>query len=1178
MALNLIDLVNNKNFEENLLNFKNLDVKSLIENKPFVSPKSLIANLINESTIEEKLFTFYILQFVCYFAWYFSYQNEMVANLFNPENPLAQELINSSKSGPVALVFTSIESENPVEITRDLSLIEIALIALVFTDSIYKIVMKEDKSKRKLTKENINKIVSIFTKDYIIKIIESIIIFINLPVELNTSRSDFVGVFFDDIKKKILHQFPIEKGLQKLDNLITSALSLAFIRITSQIFDVEKYKEKIAELDMDKVDTSFHSVNWFNSNWFVQVDPKKDLDANTYYLFNKGDELLYGKFDDKTMYNVYTKEDEKISTLDGFIVYKLIKLPKPSFLYNPEKFKSMTNSQSRRLKLDSISKTILFDQLKPWQIVGVLAKNDLGIETLTIGLYDQTINELIYTIDWEPTIREDPNLEVLPSFPINEKSNLLEFTSLQEKTVNLMKKQIEIVKSTNKYTADQERILAKQIEYVKNLTTEQKNSLYSYTVGSGEINSSLRGYRTTPQALEKIKNIDKVFEGIPPLEEPLTVYRGITVSDNSKILRKGDLVYDRAYQSTSLYAEYAYLQFVKSNCCLFIIRLPKGSQVVPLTPIESYKNEFEILLNHGSLLKEVRNGVFVDSIFYELEYVSSMPEDTEEPTFDIDKFCSEIVPNLLSKISEPYYIKGGRAYNMYFSNGSQTNCWEIAMNFREEDKFIEDLRTYAKKKQMKLKTEKNGYVTLVGFDGFKGEDEFVIKIENKNVKIEEYNEFVIEKLSLKFMKLPNFVKEIIKRSEKIVSRDIINVREKINEILNLETKSFSMKTENLSFEFQNYLQKQCKESLVNPQKILLFEISPMSKAVFNCSTFEVEKETDEVVEHERVVKEAIEKKAERERVAKEEAERVAANAEIERIVMELADKVTKEATEKEEMERVAKEEAERERVTKEEAERVAANAEIERIVMELADKVTKEATEKEAERERVTKEKAERVSKEDLTAEMETTEEADRESKDLIAEMETDLVAVPTTEEADRESNLNFVEPREARAPVTSTPKKEELLKDGILFVLNKNRNRIKKIIHICVLIFFVVQIVINQRKRDNNKLFITTQELNFNYYLYWYKIGCLSIMMICAFVIMFTEPDTLCNYRGWTILRMIYGFLFAIGLSIFAWNRKIEVDLSVKLTFFLFILVVFPSIHYFVPIILIMLLGFMSL
>lgn len=168
--------------------------------------------------------------------------------------------------------------------------------------------------------------------------------------------------------------------------------------------------------------------------------------------------------------------------------------------------------------------------------------------------------------------------------------------------------------------------LSDQYEYVYYLSPLIKEALRLYTTDFGEIlNQRLTSGELSPNDQEIIKLMDQAFEKSPPINDPLTVYRGIHADEYSLPLS--------GYLSTSLEKERA-LQFIGKRCCLLRITVSSGSQILPLEQLSDNPEEREILLPRFGELEVTNKHYQENLLIYDLVYLPRSPpslsEDWEE--------------------------------------------------------------------------------------------------------------------------------------------------------------------------------------------------------------------------------------------------------------------------------------------------------------------------------------------------------------------------------------------------------------------------------------------------------------------------------------------------------------------------------------------------------------------
>ena len=133
-------------------------------------------------------------------------------------------------------------------------------------------------------------------------------------------------------------------------------------------------------------------------------------------------------------------------------------------------------------------------------------------------------------------------------------------------------------------------MLQSQMTIVKTLPDQVIKSITWYTGGEySDFNESLRAGKI-PSEKRHFENISLAFQGVPPLANALTVYKG----------KRSENVYgvDKAFASTSSTIR-GTQDFRGGKCCILQITVPPGSKVLPLESISDNKSEDEILLDRN---------------------------------------------------------------------------------------------------------------------------------------------------------------------------------------------------------------------------------------------------------------------------------------------------------------------------------------------------------------------------------------------------------------------------------------------------------------------------------------------------------------------------------------------------------------------------------------------------
>jgi hypothetical protein len=203
-----------------------------------------------------------------------------------------------------------------------------------------------------------------------------------------------------------------------------------------------------------------------------------------------------------------------------------------------------------------------------------------------------------------------------------------------------------------------------QDDYVKSLDEDIKDSLIWYTgddySGFNRYLRNLRSKKYSNSTYEMhLKNIDYAFAHAPPLEVPITVYKGVIGSE---------VFSDKAFISASKYYENT-LKFAESykQCCVLEITVSKGSKILPLQSLTKYKDEEEVLLDrNGSLIcteqymkkdkvnRYMKVLVCVYAKGLEIESSKDIKEISEELAYE--NFENKIIERILNNVDEDELI------------------------------------------------------------------------------------------------------------------------------------------------------------------------------------------------------------------------------------------------------------------------------------------------------------------------------------------------------------------------------------------------------------------------------------------------------------------------------------------------------------------------------------------
>jgi hypothetical protein len=194
--------------------------------------------------------------------------------------------------------------------------------------------------------------------------------------------------------------------------------------------------------------------------------------------------------------------------------------------------------------------------------------------------------------------------------------------------------------------------LKKQTDFIENKITEQERGALRDYIGYNyqEINNLLRS--GSGEISDTIALIDNVFNRVPPIEDPILVYRGIKQG-----LFVDDKMTDKAIVSTSLDKNVAF-SFSSGECCILNITLPKGSKVLPLFDKKTGSAENEILLKRDSKFITLRNyklpfsNAPYNKIHYDVVYVSPLDGKIEDiRDMSLDRATELLMKDVLMRLA-----------------------------------------------------------------------------------------------------------------------------------------------------------------------------------------------------------------------------------------------------------------------------------------------------------------------------------------------------------------------------------------------------------------------------------------------------------------------------------------------------------------------------------------------
>jgi hypothetical protein len=232
-------------------------------------------------------------------------------------------------------------------------------------------------------------------------------------------------------------------------------------------------------------------------------------------------------------------------------------------------------------------------------------------------------------------------------------------------------------------TQEYKNAFAKQIAYVNSLDYETKVALkrytyqwdwkvnqvlmqpadkptsivhpnYGYTALQKELPEKMEyGYEHVPynKISDIHKKIDNAFRNVPPIEQDMILYRGINDKGNTTGTYTLKEDFTKQYWSTSITKTVAVGFKAGAKCCLFTIKVPKGTHILPLATLSKYPHENELLLSRNGdyvITKQDGKGN-VNMVFYENKDLHKKQVPT--PLYN------EYITSLQVRMSGPKYIK-----------------------------------------------------------------------------------------------------------------------------------------------------------------------------------------------------------------------------------------------------------------------------------------------------------------------------------------------------------------------------------------------------------------------------------------------------------------------------------------------------------------------------------------
>ena len=259
-------------------------------------------------------------------------------------------------------------------------------------------------------------------------------------------------------------------------------------------------------------------------------------------------------------------------------------------------------------------------------------------------------------------------------------------TSLLPDNVLNHKKDVNVWDSTR--TMNRQDLKRVQNEMFK-LDEQEQEILTEYTRSSIDLNTNLRNHKTkgfdTQNLISQVRKIDKIFSKIPPINEPLKVYRGFQHFDPINFTETMVL----PYWSTSLKMQVA--QSFASRY-IFEILVEPGTTVLPLQQNSAYMNENEILLPRDAYIEYIshrfeRGVVMMNVMDKDAEGYTVIKEIPTVREFEILTVRFKQNPNV-----NPLLYKNSKPENTYSKTNPDSNS--KVNDFLEKWKTGEDTNKY----------------------------------------------------------------------------------------------------------------------------------------------------------------------------------------------------------------------------------------------------------------------------------------------------------------------------------------------------------------------------------------------------------------------------------------------------------------------------------------------------
>lgn len=187
------------------------------------------------------------------------------------------------------------------------------------------------------------------------------------------------------------------------------------------------------------------------------------------------------------------------------------------------------------------------------------------------------------------------------------------------------------------------------LDYISSISDEYKAAIAAYTGPIGyRINRTLRarGYKALiPEDKQVVDRLDQIFNEIPPLLMPLTVWRDMDIELHNHT--------QAGFVSTSTKSDQLDNEGVSPVvCCQYEIRIPPGAKIIPAKMWSVNPSEEEIILQRDSVFRYVKREIKRGAIWIYLELLlPHQRQDTIDKINSVDKHISDITAYIINKLN-----------------------------------------------------------------------------------------------------------------------------------------------------------------------------------------------------------------------------------------------------------------------------------------------------------------------------------------------------------------------------------------------------------------------------------------------------------------------------------------------------------------------------------------------